>query len=365
MTVSIGSVIQDTDYNGLVARVRAVLGNGSGQTGYGQTLPGLSTVADNSAQNIAPGEWDTLRTQINRASRHQSNADQAMVAPTSGRIIGANESGTSVTRVDTAGVITWTHDSPNTSMGVNDFFTATSNIETNAEASHPTQVTVTNGRQFAVSSRNATWGGQGQIQTVNCTFEIFFDGGYNTTDSTGATVVASGADHRRHFFNTGGEIRISGINSSATNVKGSDWATMLQNMGQVVLGKNATTVTGSGRARDGSTDVDLSGSIDSALGNYQLTTSYQLIFQRNGGGVDVDYAENTINIFARRSIAGNSITILVELNDNDVGDQTGIGPGQDEPVIGNLSIGLDLRRSTGTFISVPSPTVGVADELFT
>lgn len=365
MTVSIGSIIQDTDYNGLVSRVRAVLGNGSGQSGYGQLIPSLPTVADNSVQTIATTEWDNLRTQINRASRHQSNADQAMVTPTATRVIGANESGTSVTRVDTAGVITWTHNSSNTNMGVNDYFTATSNIETNAELSHPTQVTVTTGRQFAVSSRNATWGGQGQIQAVNCTFEIFFNGGYNVTDSTGATVVASGEDHRRHFFNTGGEIRISGINSSATNLKGSDWATMLSNMGQVVLGKNATTVTGTGRARNGTTDVDLSGSIDSALGNFQLTTSYQLIFQRNGGGVSGSYAENTINMFARRNLAGNSITILVELNDNDVGDQTGIGPGVDEQVVGNLSIGLDLRRSTGTFVSIQSPTVVVADELFT
>ena len=364
MTVSIGSLIQDTDYNGLVSRVRAVLGNGTGQSGYGQVIPSLSTVTDNSTQNISTTEWTNLRTQINRASRHQSNADQAMVAPTATRVIGADQSGTSVTRVDTAGVITWTHVSPDTNMGVNDYFTATSNIETNAGVSHPTQVTVTTGRQFALSTRTASWGGAGQTQTVNCTFEIIFDGGYNVTDSTGTTVVASGADHRRHFFNTGGEIRISGINSSATNLKGSDWATMLSNMGQVILGKNATTVTGSGRARNGSTDVDLNGSIDSALGNYQLTTSYQLIFQRNGGGVSGSYAENTINVFARRNIAGNSITLLVELNDNDVGDQTGIGPGVDEQVVGNLGIGLDLRRSTGSFVSVPSPTVEVADELF-
>jgi hypothetical protein len=364
MTVSIGSVIQDTDYNGLVSRVRALLGNGSGQTGYGQTVPGLSTVADNSVQNIAPGEWNTLRTQINRASRHQSNADQAMVAPTSGRVIGANESGTSVTRVDTGGVITWTHNSSNTSMGVNDFFTATSNIETNAEASHPTQVTATTGRIFALSTRTSTWGGAGQGQTVNCIFEIVFDGGYNVTDSTGATVVASGADHRRHFFNTGGEIRISGINSNATNLKGSDWATMLQNMGQVVLGKNKTTVLGTGRARDGLTDVDLSGSIDSALGNYQLTTSRQIIFQRNGGGQSGSYAENAISIYARRNLAGSSITIEVELSDNDVGDKTGDGPAVDEQVVGTLGIGLDLRRSTGTFISVPEPSVVVANELF-
>jgi hypothetical protein len=249
-------------------------------------------------------------------------------------------------------------------MGVNDYFTATSNIETNASLSHPTQVTLTTTRAFALSSRTASWGGAGQIQTVDCTFEIFFDGGYDVTNAAGNTVVASGADHRRHFFNTGGEIRISGINSSATNLKGSDWALMLSNMGQVILGKNATTKTGTGRARDGSTDVDLNGSIDSALGNYQLTTSYQLIFQRNGGGVDTNYTENAVSIFARRNIAGNSITILVQLTDNDVGDKTGDGPAVDEPVVGNLSIGLDLRRSSGTFVSVQEPTVAVIDELF-
>lgn len=364
MTVSIGSLIQDTDYNGLVSRVRAVLGNGAGQSGYGQLIPNLSTVTDNSTQNIAPTEWSNLRTQINRASRHQSNADQTMVAPISTRIIGADQSGTSVTRVATGGVITWTHVSPNTNMGVNDYFTATSNIETNASLSHPTQVTLTTTRAFALSSRTASWGGAGQIQTVDCTFEIFFDGGYDVTNAAGNTVVASGADHRRHFFNTGGEIRISGINSSATNLKGSDWALMLSNMGQVILGKNATTKTGTGRARDGSTDVDLNGSIDSALGNYQLTTSYQLIFQRNGGGVDTNYTENAVSIFARRNIAGNSITILVQLTDNDVGDKTGDGPAVDEPVVGNLSIGLDLRRSSGTFVSVQEPTVAVIDELF-
>jgi hypothetical protein len=143
----------------------------------------------------------------------------------------------------------------------------------------------------------------------------------------------------------------------------------------VVLGKNATTVTGTGRAADGSTDVDLDGIIEGKIGNYQLTTSYQLIFQRNGGGQSSNYAENTINIYARRNNLGDTIIFLIQLNDNDVGDvapnkdlkvpPSPPGPAVDEVVDGTLRIGLDYIRAAGGFVAVPAPTAGVADELFT
>jgi hypothetical protein len=370
MTVSIGNIVQNTDYNNLVSQVRNILGNGVGAAGYGQLITNLTPVGGSSTVNVANTEWENLKTQINRCSRHQVNTDQSIGAITTGRIIGAEESGTSVTRVDTAGVITFTHNSSDTTMGVNDFVAGVANITANANqvtpVVHPIQNTLTTTRAFATSTRSASWGGAGQLQTVNCTFEIVFDGGYNVTDSTtGGTVVASGSDHRRHFFNTGGEIRISGANTSTSQVKGSDWAVMLQNMGAVVLGKNKTTVTGTGRARDGVTDVNLDGIVDSSIGAFQLTTSYQLIFQRNGGGSSANYAENTITMYARRDIAGSIITILIELTDNDLGDQTGTGPGVDEPVDGTLQIGLDLRRATGSFVAVQIPTAVVADELFT
>jgi hypothetical protein len=260
-------------------------------------------------------------------------------------------------------------------MGVNDFYAGVGNIETAATQVHPLQYTLTNTRAFARSTRSSAWGGAGNIQSVDCTFEILFSGGYETTRSSdGATVLATGVDHRRHFFNSGGEIRISGVNASAATLKGSDWATMLQNMGTVVLGKNSTTVTGTGRPANGSTDVDRDGNIDPAIGNFQLTTSYQLIFQRNGGGESANYQENIINIWARINASGNLINIFVQLNDNDVGDvapnsdpkspPSPPGPGQDENVDGSLTIGLDLKRATGTVV-VQTPLAGVADELFT
>lgn len=369
MTVSIGNIVQNTDYNNLVSEVRNILGNGVGAAGYGQVIPDLTTVAGSSAKDIAITEWNNLRTQINRISRHQQNTDQSIGTLTSGRIIGADESGTSVTRVDTGGTITFTHNSSDATIGVNDFVTGVANVKTISDAVtptvHPIQNTLTTTRAFASSTRSATWGGAGQLQTINCVFEILFQGGYQVSDSTtGATVTASGVDHRRHFFNTGGEIRISGANTGSGTLKGSDWALMLQNMGAVVIGKNKTTVTGTGRARDGITDVNVDGIVDSSVGNFQLTTSYQLMFQRNGGGASTNYAENTITMYARRNFAGDVITLLIELTDNDVGDQTGTSPPVDEQVDGTLQIGLDLRRATGSFVSVPSPAALVVDELF-
>ena len=139
---------------------------------------------------------------------------------------------------------------------------------------------------------------------------------------------------------------------------------MLGNAGYIILGKNSTTCTGTGRARDGSTDVDGAGGIDSAVGNYQLTTGYQLIFMKNGS--QAEYAENYFQIYAKRNASNDTITFLFEFTDADIGDKTGTGPGVDEPVLqigGSMACGIDLFRPTGGNVSVPEPASGVVVEL--
>ena len=44
MAVSVGDLVDNTDYTGLVDRVNAVLGNGSGQIGYGQVVNSAKTI---------------------------------------------------------------------------------------------------------------------------------------------------------------------------------------------------------------------------------------------------------------------------------------------------------------------------------
>jgi hypothetical protein len=117
--------------------------------------------------------------------------------------------------------------------------------------------------------------------------------------------------------------------------KGLDWNSMLQNMGTIKFGKNATTKTGSG------------GSAYS-IGNYQMSSSYQRIFERNGQ-IDT-YAENRYYISAKE-ISTRAIQFRIEFLDADSGD-----PGTDESVFGTLTSLVKQLRPTGSYVSVTSPS---------
>ena len=361
MSVSVGGIVNHTDYTGLVTSVASILGNGSGQNGYGQRVFSAENWIDTTTgRDISILEWNTLRTDVNKCSRHQQDLDVLPDALVSEGIIGADASGPSVTRISGD---SFSIDSPNTNRGVNDWVSGVSNIQTNANLIASGQFTLTTTRAFINSTRTTSWGGAGQGQTIYAEVAVQFPGGYTTTNSDGTTSVASGLDHRRHFFNAGGDIRLSMFLNGST-AKDTDWGNMLGNAGYVVFGKSATTVTGTGRARDGSTDVDGTGGIDNALGNYQLTTGYQLIFKKNGSATQ--YAENYVEIYAKRNAVQDTITFLIQFTDLDSGDKTGIGPAVDEPVLqigGNMGCGIDLKRPTGSYVSIPEPASNVVTEL--
>jgi hypothetical protein len=386
MAVSTGNTINATDFNGIVDTVWGVLGNGSGQTGYGQ-VSGVSKVTDSSTQEISHTEWTNLVADMNKCKQHQTNGNIGAVTPAATKIIGADATGDSVTiTYDVNGdADTVSIDSANTSGGVNDIITEASSIVTNAASVHSDHYTVTTSRSFGQSETQQNWGGSGDLsQFLVYTFQVRFPGGYNVTNSsTGVTEVASGADHARHFFNAGGEIRLSG-QVIGTSSKATDWAVMLQNMGNVRFLANSTEC-GSGRPANGSNDADGDGTIDNPVGKFQLNTSYKTIYQRNGGDEDSVYAENLVQIKAKRGsdyISANEIIeyieFKVELFDNDEGDQRptsdpgdGIndftisppGPGVDESVVGTTRFGVDLLRPTGSAVSVPEPLYSEIDDL--
>ena len=361
MSVSVGGIVNHTDYTGLITSTANVLGNGSGQNGYGQRVVSAENWINTTTGNdISVLEWNALRTDINKCSRHQRDLDVVTDALVEDDIIGANASGPSVTRISGD---TFSIDTPNANKGVNDWVSGVSNIQTNANLIASGQFTLTTTRAFLNSTRTTQWGGASQGQTIYAELAVQFQGGYTTTNADGTTTLATAQDHRRHFFNAGGDIRLSMFLNGST-AKDTDWGTMLGNAGYVVFGKNATTCTGSGRARDGSTDVDGSGGIDNALGNYQLTTGYQLIFKKNGSASQ--YAENYVEIYAKRNAVQDTITFLIQFTDADIGDKTGIGPGIDEPVLqlgGTMGCGIDLKRPTGSFVSVPEPASNIVIEL--
>ena len=358
-----GSLVSGTDYNTVVDGVTAILGLGSGGDGYGQIVTSKETYPNRGTTNLIDNqEWNTLRTDINKCSRHQSNGDALSVDIPDNHIIGADASGPSVTRITGD---TFSIDSPNNNTGVNDWIDALTQIQSQKNLISSAQRTVTTTRAFANTTRTTTWGGAGQGQAIYCEIHVIFEGGYECTNSAGTRVTASGADHARHFFNSGGQIHLTQYLSGST-AKDTDWGTLLGNAGITYFEANRTSGSGTANYRDGNTNVDgdIGGSIESALGFYQLTTGYQIIAKKNGS--QAEYAENYYTLYAKRNSAYDSVTFKWEFHDIDTGDQTGTGPAVDEPVLqsgGEMGAGIDLLRATGSYVSVPEPTSDIITEL--
>lgn len=332
--VAVGGLIQDSDYKGALDRVNAVLGNGSGQTGYGQVCSSYETHKDISANDelVEADILNDIKADVNKCRQHQASADAISSTWATGNIIGANASGTSASNLN------------QTSKGFNDVLTAITTIENNAD--DVDEFTVTNNRTLISSTRTSAWGGDGDPDdNIYAELDVTFDGGYDTTNSSGST-TASGSDHRRHFFNTGGDLRFT-FTSGGNTAKDQNWQSMFNNV--VVIFKKNSTTANSGAARDGSTDVN-GGGIDSAFGNYQLTTSYNLIYRKYGSGV---YDENYFQIRAKR-IGQNVIRFRIDFNDVNEGQ-----PNFDERVntgSQEQSAGIHIKRATGSNVEISEPT---------
>ena len=433
MAINTGDNIEATHYTDALSRAVGVLGNGVGQSGYGQVMVTPEAYFSVSANDelIAADHWNKLQDDINTGIRHQTGLTNITSPRLAGRVIGDNETfvevipqhSVAVIQVLTPGVnvtsvnisiaaptgpnpvtaqavanisnsvvssitvtnvgagyeltpaitVSGTYDEApvlrvvlgapygtdgtgtNNLAGVLDLYSELTQLETDEANIGAGQFTLTSDRSFTSSTRFSPWGGDGDTDdTIFCELDIVFDGGYDVTSPSGATVQASGEDHRRHFFNTGGEVRLS-FTSTDNNDKDANWNAMFNSIGSVVFGKNATTVTGSGLARDGATDVDGNASIDSAVGNFQLTTGYQTIFRKFGSDV---YSANYVEVQVKR-IGTDTIRFIIYFNDFSEGN-----PNFDERVLidgGTQVAGIDLKRATGS-CAVPEPTPSVQTE---
>lgn len=345
--VSVGGSILASDYNTLQGRIANILGTGSGEDGYGQTL--VSSQVDEPTTTGA-GDGDIVEAQfmqnlfddMNKAYTHQTGSDlstilyrvsgQSGVGTGDGDVIGADKTGTGLTySVDRT---SWTFDDENTQGGFNDYLVAMTTIETNkfdifigtpSQGEILTQTT---------DVRTTQWGSPGDL-SIDMEFTATFDD----------------ADHRRYFFNSGGEIRITGslaIPSGETGTtKNSDWSLMLSNVGAVKFNYDTTT------ADSGTTY---------AIGNNDLTGTYQTILEKSGSGF---YAENLYKVEARQD----SATVLrfkVTLQDADTGDvKPGVPPGAppgpviDEYVTGTITLALGHLRASGSNVDVDAPSIAL------
>lgn len=174
-------------------------------------------------------------------------------------------------------------------------------------------------------SRTDEWGGTATPQQVIHEFQVTF----------------ADANNRRGFFNAGGELRFT---ANIVNLPGSgevnyqkttDWQSMLTNMGTIKF--NFADTVSSSNVGTGS-----------SIGNYDLTSNYQVIYTKTGSGV---YVENDYIIYAKENSA-KQIQFKIEFTD----DANGSG-GADERVGGELSSVLTEYRATGPYVENVTPTI--------
>jgi uncharacterized membrane protein len=237
------SAILATDYNVIQSKVALVLGSGTGNTGYGQTVTSSQV---SSRTNVTYTQWNNLRTDLLKVRQHQTGTDMSAFL----NVASATEN---VTDADRTAFNQMASDAQD---------------QTNRLITPPASQ-ATRENLVSVQQRATAW--QGSLtQTVTVTFADF--------------------DAARYFFNTGSQMEFTLARTLGTpNSKNNTWTTMFTTMGKVSFKHDSTACSGTG---DPATTI----------GYYQLDTTDKVIFQKLAPGGA--YADNRFFILARKGNVG-------------------------------------------------------------
>ena len=256
--------------NNLQSSIALILGSGSGQNGYGQTV--TSTPVNNTGDLVEAADMNAIYADILKARIHQVGVGDIGIAQVIANLNTVAENTSAF--IDDSGVTSV--DPDGFKKGIVDFETLMTQVQADKSIMHPTQAAL----EPAISSaRSSTWNGL-----------IYHE----------VAVTFSSANARRFFFNTGGEIRISANNTGASTPKGLDWNQLCSQVGTIKFGATTTiSTTGGG----------------SSIGNYNLTSAFQNIYQKIGSGTySAIYAGNIYTVKARSDI-DTRVIFRIEFND--------------------------------------------------
>ena len=305
-----GDTITAADYNTFATNINTIIGTGSADSGYG-----LSEIAAVSAGNtITAAQWNSLLSGLQKGANHQGT--------------------------------TLTNASNTVAQGGN--ILPLSNLEADITLITTNKLTAAGANMAAdsgvTSTRTSAWTG-----TENHIF----------------TVTFASANAARHFFNSGGEIRLAGSRAGGSSTdQNTDWTNLLSNMGTVKFAEGATTYTGSGGTA-------------ASVGFDDLTTTNQQIFTATGAG---NYSSNDYTAYAKADAAYGSATVItftIDFKDDhaaQTGTYTGGGLGT-APNEGNAWSGADevdgtltstittFRADNASYVQVANPTFATTDAL--
>jgi|TARA_B110000285_G_scaffold209409_1_gene250379 hypothetical protein len=300
--------------NNLQSSINLILGSGSGENGYGQTV--TSSPVNNTGDVVLAADMNSIYADILAARIHQVGAGDIGIAEviagpalelipqpadTRGNIVAEDTSN----YIDNQGVTSI--DLDGFKKGIVDFESLMTQVQADKTIIHPTQATL---EPAIASARTSTWNGL-----------IYHE----------VAVTFSSANAKRFFFNTGGEIRLSANNTSASTSKGLEWAQLCSQIGTIKFSANTTTASNGG---------------GQSVGNYNLTSAYQLLYQKVGNGAV--YGGNVYTVKARSDI---DTRIIFRIEFNDLVQVGNI----DNNVDGRLESTIQTYRASGG-ISVLAPT---------
>lgn len=162
---------------------------------------------------------------------------------------------------------------------------------------------------------------------------------WSSTINTTIRYTFTDFDEARYFFNSGGAILLSLSLTGGSTGNANNWANLFSNIGTITFDFDDTNYSGSGGS-------------PTAVGYYDLTTSYQNIFTATGTGA---YTDNDLTIEALRSASGNYIDIRVTLADDHAGTVDGT------TTLTAQYRKLDDQSSGGASLSITAPSVSVQD----
>ena len=261
---------------------------------YGQALASSPLTLPGTSTKITSAAWTNLRSDILKANRHQLNpaAVGTLTDPTTSTVI--------------------------TAADYNAYETMANDCLTNYLL-FPDTSTLSSTFNLATLTHNSPsfpWGVSGT----------------NTLVKVIAINAAAPGATFPYFFTTGGQIRINvsltGGTIATAGTKDFSWRSAATEMGTVIIDDNSTrTLAGASGAGTGS-----------AIGAYQLTSTYQLLYTKNTS----TYTPNSIRISGRN--AANIIYLKIEYIDaNDPGGTYTI----DEPVTATIATSINLFYASG------------------
>lgn len=293
--------------NNLQTRISNLFGNGSGQSGYGQNVASSQVAVGEiaTAEHLNLIVSDMIRARIHQRGttpvpENIASISQNLNVIAENSSYSVNDSGISIN--DPLGSV----------KGFSDFENLMTQLESDKFLMDSSQATLELGTS---SERQSQWNG-----IINHEFKVEF----------------SSADERRHFFNSGGAIRISASNTSSSTPKGKDWTALLEEIGTVSFNYNSTSTNNTG--------------IGQPIGNFSLLSQYTRIYQKVGqGSFSGIYAGNLLSIDAKEL---NDKTIQFRIEFNDIAQDNLI----DNNIDGYLRTNIQHYRADTSNVTASVPT---------